>query len=166
MQTASNPFSKLRSSNATDAGLPSRVATITEPTGSGVISLDAGSGITYNNLLLMPFGVGNSNDTFNMRIIGWRKVGPLLWVPAALCQLTCTLGTGVGVDGFEVDDAEKFVDSLNATLGNVGIDLSVVSPADNTTAHAIVDTKGFTKVEIVFGVVSGTTSMNTLFAVL
>ncbi|MGL4553972.1 MAG: hypothetical protein ACRC33_22660 [Gemmataceae bacterium] len=166
LATRTNSLTKLRSSNATDSAFPSRPATVTEPASAGVINLAGEGGIVSNNLLLIPFGAGSDNTTFDMQVIGWRKLGTSgLWVPTILGQFSCTLSAAVGVDGYEVDDTERLADTVTSGIGNTNVDQIVTSPANDTPASILIDVKGCRKVEVVFDM-TGATSGNALHTVL
>lgn len=76
IKTIRTPFSRALYTNSTDASFTDKIATLTEPTGIGVVSWDDKDGdVISNSLLLMPFGVGAENTTFKMRVWGWRYCG-------------------------------------------------------------------------------------------
>jgi hypothetical protein len=171
IETMATPFVKARTANSTDSSFPSKIPTGTEPTGTGVIEM-VGNGLNSgmpsgNCLLLLPYGTGSNNDTFNMRVIGWSVIGndPItqLWVPTILAEVACTLCGAVGVAGKLIVAAERFVDTITITTGNAGVGLDVVSPTGDVIGSIMVDAKGSQKVEITFDIVSGTTDMNCLY---
>jgi hypothetical protein len=149
-------FRKAKATNATDTSFPSKVPTATEPTNDGVHDLLNGvaNGSVPNAAVLVPYGTGDADDVFAMRVIGWRRVGfdPLtdLWVPVVLAELTCTMSATTGVAGTPVVATEFFVDTLALVTGNDDISIDIVSPTGDEIAHAVVDLKGFQKVEITF----------------
>lgn len=157
IETRMRPLSKALSTSATDASFPSKVPTTTEPTGIGVLELQRlETRATFpSNIFLIPYGVGNDDHTFDMRVIGWRKVATL-WVPTVLTQVAVTLSTAVGVAGAAVTNSERFADTISITIGNSNVSVEVVSPANNTVAHMVVDVKGSQKVELTFDLGSGT----------
>lgn len=163
--TLSNEFVKARSVNATDSSFPSRIPTTTEPSADGVIDLAPLAGRVADNLLLIPYGTGSENDTFDLRVIGWRKVDTL-WIPVILAEVACTLSAAVGVASAPVINSERFVDTLSLTIGNQNASAEVVSPGDDVLAHLMLDVKGFSKVEITFAIDTGATGMNALYCVL
>lgn len=165
MRTRLMEFAKLLSSNSTDSSFASKVPTVTEPTGTGVLELSSIPGSMSDNILLVPFGAGNDDTTFVLRLIGWRKVSAL-WVPIPLCQVTATLSTAVGVSGAAVTDSDRFADTLALASGfNSNVSTEIVSPTGNIIAHVMQDVKGFAKVEITFDM-TGATSGNALYALL
>lgn len=166
--TVSLPLKVLCAADATDATFPARAPTVTEPvaaTSPGVIEAASGSGWGQGNLLLMPFGAGADDETFSVRVWGWRKVAgtTVLWVPVLLCEVLCTLGTAVGVAGTAVDASHRFADVLALTTGNANVSVETVSPSGNLPAHFVIDAKGAAKLECTFA--KGTTSagMNALW---
>lgn len=162
LDTYSMPFRNARSTNATDTAFPSRVPTGTEPTGDGVIDLVHGEqGCVRNRALIVAYGTDAADETFAMRVIGWRRLGndpeTLLWVPVTLTEITCTLGASTGVAGREVVATEFFADTMAfvAGKGAEGENLRLLSPADDTIAHVEVALQGFAKLEITFDMVLG-----------
>lgn len=161
-------LAKALAANATDTSFASRVPTTTEPTGDGVVGLRSHPDqVVPTWLLLVPYGTGDANDAFDVRVVGWRRVGTL-WVPTTLLEFTATLGTAVGVAGADVADTEKFADTVSDPAtgkGSVGVDCQPTSPADNTVAHYLVDTRGCPKVEFLFDATTGDpTGANLLYA--
>lgn len=166
LDTAIVDFAKACTVNSTDSSFPARVATITEPTGSGVIELTRGpTDQSFNNLLVVPYALGSDNDTFNVLALGWRQVSGL-WLPVTLAQVACTCCTLVGVAAQAVLNTEHFVDTITLTYGNAGVSVEVVTNANNLIAHFMVDCKGFEKVELIFDLGTTPTSMNALYAAL
>lgn len=159
--TLSGPWAKVRSASATDSSFPSKVPTATEPTGAGVLDFSPGSQL--EQLVLVPYGTGANNDTFDLRVIGWRLISDL-YVPVLLAQFAVTLSQAVGVAGKSVINTERFADTLSITYGNSNVDTSVVSPTGDLIAHAIVDVKGFNKLEFTFDLGGTTTDANCLYA--
>lgn len=169
-------FQKVRSVNCTDTSFPSKVPTNTEPTGdagtaggASVIDLSQGNIAVHNGVALIPYGLGDENDVFAMRIIGWKRVGTvaatLLWIPVTLAELTCTMGTSVGVAAMTILNTERFCDTIVLVTGNDDVSIDIVSPADNTIAHVMMDVKGFKKLEVCFDMTTGSpTSANCLYA--
>jgi hypothetical protein len=172
LETLSVPFQKAHSTNPTDTSFPSKIPTGTEPSGTGVINLGNAGAVAQNGLLVVPYGVGDDNDVFAMRVIGWRSIGKdpntRLWIPVLLAELTCTLCTAVGVAGKEVVDTERFCDTLALVTGNDDISIDIVSPSTTSAqliAHAVIDVKGFQKVEFTFDMTTGDpTNANCLVA--
>lgn len=161
--------------NAADASFTVEVPTITKPTGTGVFDMKAMKEIVARYLDLQFFGQGNDDQTFNIRITGFKPVKgqvPLdpteyttLWMPRTLAEFVCTLGTAVGVNGTQVTATDKMVDKLVVTTGNSNVDVEIISPDDNTEAHALIDLKGCHLIKFSVDMVSATNG-NALFAIL
>lgn len=98
-------------------------------------------------LVVIPYGTDQADETFDFRLVGWRRIGDL-WVPAVLYEATATLGTMTGVSGEKVTDSHLLADTLSASH-NPG-DPVTSSPADNTPAFAVVDAQGFERVAVQF----------------
>lgn len=164
--TAVRDLQKLLAANSTDNSFPSRVPTATTPSGAGVLDLSVGGSKNVpNNLMLLPYAVASDNDTFNVRILGWSLVVDL-YVPIILAEVACTACARVGVAAKTVINTERFCDTLTLTYGNSGISTEVVSPANDTIGHVLIDLKGHSMVEVIFDINSGTTSMNALYRTL
>ena len=159
------PYRKARATDSADAAFAAKVATVTEPTGDGVIDLmAAGVGPTW--LMLVPFGTTAADTTFDVRVTGWRAVDGL-WVPTILLQFTATLGTAAGVAGKAVTASHLFADTVSdpaAGMGEKGVNCQPGSPANNTPAHYLLDARGCPKVEVLFNVAGGAVSANCLVA--
>jgi hypothetical protein len=161
-------LTRAHATSPTTSSFPSRVPTTTKPTGAGVFDFRGQRPETPRHVLLIPFGTGNADTVFVLRLIGWRpcgdgRAGTDLWVPTTLAELTCTLGTATGAAGGQVAATEKFADTIAVVVGNANVDVSVSSPADNTAGHALVDLKGSWLVEFVIDVTDATAG-NALFA--
>lgn len=173
VETVSMSFRKARSANSTDSGFPSRVPTMTAPSGTGVINLCTSDGmLAQNGMVLLLYGLGADNDTMSCRVIGWRSVGENdvttgLWIPVILCEFAAVLSGATGVAGATILNTERFADTITLTTGNDDVSVDIVSPTGDVIAHAMMDLKGFQKVELTFKL-GGTppTSMNALVALL
>lgn len=185
LMTASTSFRKARSVNQTSASYVSKLPTATEPTGdagtatgSSVIELVApglspGSGSQVPNVMLASFfGEGANNSTFSARLVGWRPTGEenretMLWIPVTVVAFTLTLSsTPVGVSGKVIDSNQLFADTIALVDGNDDVSVDIVSPEDDTIAHAVIDLKGFRKVEWTFATGGSATSCNALYSLL
>jgi len=166
--TRSGPFAKALAANSTDLAFPSRIPTTTTPADAGVLSLviNTDGGVTHDRMLVIPYGVGNDNLTFSVRIIGWRLISTL-WVPCILTELACTMSAAVGITGAAVVATERFADTITlvTNMGNANVDVVITSPANDTPAHAVINLKGCQKVEFTFDM-TGATSANCLRATL
>lgn len=182
-ETLTMNWRRVRRTNATDNGFPSRIMRATEPSGTGnsaaqatasaVFDLASGGGVVQNSLLIKPYGAGANNNTFSLRVIGWRKViedgddTMSSWDPTVLCELACTLSsTPIGLAGKTIAATDLFADTIAVVTGNAGVTLDVVSPTGDVAALAMVDLKGFQKVEITYTTGSSATNCNSLIALL
>lgn len=159
-------FKKARTTSATDSSFPSRVATTTEPADDGVVSLAAVTNDVSTWVKVVPFASGSDGDTFDVRVIGWTRISTL-WVPTILLQFTATLSAAVGVAGAAVLDTERFADTVSdpATgMGGAGVNCQPTSPANDTPAHYLFDSRGCPKLEFLFDRTGGSASMNVLYS--
>lgn len=171
IETLSTKFRRALTANSTDTSFASKVATLTEPSGSGVLDMGAGGALAPNGVLVVPYGAGNDDTTFAMRIIGWRSITEhssnqkiTEWIPIILVELACTLSTAVGATGGVIGGG-RMADTLSLVTGNDDISIDFVSPTGNVAAHAVVDVKGCEKIEFSFDM-TGATSGNCLVATL
>lgn len=175
----SQDFQKVRSVNCTDTAFPTKIPTLTEPTGdagtaggSSIIDLRLGSGTTPSEIIIVPYGIGDDDDVFAMRIIGWKPIrrdfSNVEWIPTKLLEITCTMCTDVGVVGGAIINTERYCDTLVGvgTSFNDDITIRIFSPADNTIARARVELEGFSKIEFTFDMTTGApTNGNCLYCV-
>lgn len=179
VETLSTSFQKARSVNQTSATFVSKLPTATEPvgdagtaTGASVIELGQGGATSPNVLIICPYAIGSNNNTFSVRVIGWRSIGEnapttMLWIPVVLVELACTIsGTAIGIAAKVILATEMFADTIALTYGNDDISVDIVSPAADIIAHALVDMKGSQKLELSFTTGSSATSCNALVALL
>ena len=182
---------KVRAVNYTTNGYPTLIPRTTEPgpaTAGGPQIVDAGTatgqsiinlcnrkgGNAPNGVLLLPFGIGSNNNTFSMRVIGWRQVGEdtpstMLWIPVPLVEVQVTISsTQIGIAAKTIIATEMFGDTLTltGTTANANVGVELVSPANDTIAHLIVDLKGAQKLECIFTTGGSATDCNALFALL
>lgn len=170
------PFQKAKSTNATDSSFPSKVPVHAEPTNDGVHDLGiGGGGEVPSDAVIIPYSVGSENDTFNMRVIGWRRLShgaTLLWIPSILADLACTLGAQTGVAATAVVATELFCDAITITtepvitsdVTNSGTSARF-SPANDLIAWVSVPLYGSEKIEFTFDMATGDpTSANALFS--
>lgn len=178
IETISQFFRKARSVNQTSTSFVSKVPVNAQPaadsgsaTASAAIDLANNGIITQNSVLICPYALASNNDTFSVRVIGWRRIGTeptsWLWVPVLLAEIACTCGTSVGVAGMQVLNTEAFADTITLTAGNDNVSIDRNSLADNLIAHVVVDMKGSKMLELSFSTESSSaTSCNALIAFL
>jgi hypothetical protein len=160
--TEVNEWLELLDTNSTSSSFAATAPTATEPTGDNVITLSRLGTMVCQNLMLAFFGAGNDDQTFDARVYGWQQVAGL-WVPTLLAQLSCTLSTVVGVAGYPVLNTERFADTYSLASGfNANVSVEVVSPANNTIGHVLLDVRGFSKIQVDFDM-TGATSANALY---
>lgn len=168
--TQINNWTKLLSTNATDASFPSLVPTTTAPT-TATAGVFTNAGITggvktSGRLMFLPFSVGADDTTFKMRVYGWAYASGL-YIPVLMLGATCTASTAVGVSGATVTASERFSDTI-AIVTNAGIANEnnwLVSPAANVPAHIILLDEGFTIFQVTFDMNSSASEANCLYAI-
>lgn len=163
---------KALAANSNDSSFPARIATVTTPSGLSSNTFNPGvSDETFvtgvRNSVVFPYGVGNDDTTFSLRIIGWSQTSGGLWIPTILCEVTCILCTSVGVAGQDVVATERFCDTiaLVTNLGNANVSVEIISPQNNTPGHIMLDTKGCNYLDFIFDM-TGATSGNALVGLL
>jgi hypothetical protein len=157
-----------RAVNATTVDFPARPDLAAAPsgdagtaTGASYIALtSSGSAFVQNALKIVPFGVGDDGDKFNLRVLGYFKVQAEAgsgqddqWTWVNLCEVECVLTSSlVGLAGCVVSDTEKYCDIINFVSGNSNVSLEITTPADNSRAHFLIDVKGASIVELIYAV--------------
>ncbi len=181
VMTSWGPLRKCRSVNQTSTSFVAKVPKAAEPvvdaasaTGEATIDMRNGGSLSQNGLIILPYGLHASitnNLTFSMRVIGWRRFGDdsttYIWIPVKLLEVLCTVSsTLVGLAGKTIIATEMFADTITlvGTSGNANVSHELVSPADDTLGHIVVDTKGYEKIELSFSTGSSVTSANALVA--
>lgn len=178
LETINTPFRKVRSVNSNSSSFPSKIPTTTEPkddagtaAGASIVELCIPQGgLVNNSFLVVPYGLGSSNDGFSMRVLGWKRIrsGTLfdLWVPVKLLEVACLLGASTGVAGSPVLNTELLCDTITIVSGsgNAGVSVDVLDPADDTIAHFVMALKGFSKLEFTFDQTTNTPTMNALIS--
>ena len=170
--THHEPLRLARPINTTATSYPSRLPTITEPVSAGtatatsqfVHTLGYNGSCASNVVQIFPFGLGSDTNAFNMRVLGWRFLPatvalPAMWFPFPLAEFLCTLSSTLpGIADQQIIATSLFADTITlvGSVGNANISCEIVSPANDTMAHVIVDLKGCTKFEIIFDMVSAT----------
>lgn len=155
-----SPTKKARVVNSTDAAFLSPPCQAIEPFPLPVANGRDGvivpptvlGGWSPTKMMVSPYGTGADNSTASIRVIGWREAGDAgIWVPVLLFESAITLCAFVGLAGKTVLDTERFADTIAdpaAGFGTKGQDCWIVSPANDTPAHFVVDCKGCQKLEI------------------
>lgn len=167
------PFRKAREVHATNTSFPSKVITGTKPVGTGASATEAsvielgtgGGGFVPCKALIKPYGTGDANDVFNLRVIGWRRAQNgqfFTWLPDILADLVCTLGAATGYAGGLVAATDLMVDTITITseptmtadVTPTGT-LTIFSPANDLQAYAIVPLMGAELLELIFDMDTG-----------
>lgn len=173
------PFVRALATNASSSGFTAKTAGVTtKPSGNLVYPIADPSYAFRSRVRLMAIGVGSDNDVFALRVWGWSRVGSgngpagIIWVPAMLGEITCTLSTFVGVASSPVLNTERFADTmaLVATVGEPTVTADVTrtgttevySPANNTPAWVEFRLRGVELLELDFDQTTGTPTMNAL----
>lgn len=170
IESLSESWQKAFLTNANTSAFPSKVPTITEPINDGVLTLARESVLVQKQALILPYGLGSSNDAYSLRVLGWRLVaGSSLWVYTVLGEFACTLGAMVGIVGTPVVNTELFVDTITVVSeGTYTADVTrrgatrIYSPANDTIASLILPLNGAQKIEFVFDQTTNTPTMNCL----
>ena len=147
-------------------------------TGASLIALvqPGGNGAPMpNGVSIMFYGTGADDATFAARIIAWSKVvtdrsGAVtdidrVWIPHDLVEVTGALSTFVGLAGKTILDTHRFADTLalSGTTANAGVNVNIVSPANNRPARMYVDLEGAEYLEIQVEDDGSATAMGALY---
>lgn len=177
LETLSTAWRKVRATNATDNGYPSRLIRATEPSGTGNSAAQATASAVFENgpssgqnlLMLKFFGAGSNNATCGARVIGWNKVPGTadptneVWEPTVLAEIDLTLSsTPVGLAGKIIAETDLFADTLVIATGYSTAGCDLTSPTGDVAGHALVDLKGSQKWEVTFTTKGSATNVNAL----
>lgn len=187
IDTFASPWRKWRNVNCTDTSFPSKIPTVTEPTGTGLTATDASvvdlvGGVRVgasgkNAMVLAFFGAGSDTNTFSARLIGWNPLetdrgapvtsGTQLWIPTVLCEVSVALSVQVGIAAKALINTDRIADTITivGTTANAGVNINIVSPANDTMAYLLIDLMGFMKAELTFDM-TGATDGNALYRLL
>lgn len=185
LMSQASRWAKARVTNTTDNGFPSRVPRTTRPSGIGDNAAQATASAvidtsalqadfpTQNVIRTAFFGVGSNNNTFSARLILWDFLAPAngetgvgLWVPVPIFEVQVTLTSSMpGVAGSVVDATNLFADTITLTGTTATSDgsINIVSPANDTIAHAVWDYKAGQLLEWIFTTGGVATSCNALW---
>ncbi len=162
-------FQKARVTNAGNTSFAAKVPTLVRPSGDGVHYLHGG---IPNFLHVIPYGTGDDNDVFEMRIILWNRIedaGATLWMPSNLTAsaFVCTLSAAVGIADGAVLATERFADTITSAdtaINSQTLPVSIISPVGDVAAGIILSTLGAEMIEFLFDSTTGDpTGMNALF---
>ena len=155
LETLSLDFTRILVANDTGTSFTLPVQLADRPTATvGYIELRRPKDNRTNNaVMLMFFGVGNDNVTFDVRIFGVKKIDRKTrpastepphdqWVHLLLADLSCTVSAAVGLANGPVLDTERYVDTFTLNDGNDDVSIDVQSPEEDMAGHVILDTKG------------------------
>lgn len=176
-------WKKLRSTNTTDNGFPSRIPRATRPSGIGDSAAQATASAVHDNSSRLSdfpvqnvgrfvfFGAGSNNNTFSARLIAWDLVhvdtdATEIWIPTVLFEVALTISsTPIGLAGRDVVATDLFADtiSLTGTTANDDVSIDIVSPANDTIAHLVADLKGAQLWEMTFTTGGSATNCNALY---
>lgn len=163
--------------NYSTNGYPTKINTLTMPSGDGVIPFGHLGEACPPNLVLVPFGVGSSSNTFSLKVLGWRAtklgIGQPLWVPVALSTFAITVGTGTGIAGADLDTTALFATTITCSYGPTFVTVGdnphalgnwfELSPTSNVQGAIVVPSLGFRFLEVIFTTGGSITSCNALY---
>lgn len=161
LYTQTTPFALARSSNSTNGSFSAVTPQSSQPSGEGVVRR------TPNHLFVLPFGTDGDDETFDMRLIGWRPLDTQnSWYPFHLGTITATLSSALTGVASETPNgtSDFFADSLSASSGSGNFDIKA-GVTDVLPAAALIDANGAQIVEFQFSV-SSAASANALYAVM
>lgn len=154
------------SANSTQSGFASRVPTTSNTIDSEQQS-SAPNAASFRNegdtVEVAPYGAGADNSTLSLRVIGWRRAGPVVnsfiqWIPTVVADLSCTLSAAVGIAGRTPTSTDRFADTITVTTG-VAVVPSVTA---DTVGTAFVAVDGYEYIEFITSVGTATNA-NCLF---
>lgn len=152
--------------DATDTSFTSAVDVTSEPSGDGIIELQSKADqFAPTWLMLSIYGTGDANDVIDFRINGIRRHGTA-WNKVRLYSFTATLGAKTGAAGGLVSASHLYADTIASVVGGTAdVNYQVHSPADDTQAYLLIDTRGCPKLQIQGDTTTGdATGFNVLYA--
>lgn len=155
-------WQKILSANSTSANYPSRVPTVTKPTGSGVFEITNQLGWAPDELEFIFFGTDAANETLKAMLLGWERVADgTLWLPNPLWEVTATLGTQTGVAASDILNTDLIADTITLTTGyTAGQGIILNSPANDRMANIKSELRGYSLFEVIFDRNSSSASAN------
>lgn len=166
-----SPFFKALAASSTATSFGSKTLVTTEPSGAGTHNLQ---GVPYGltsegpgYLHLIPYGTDGENDTFDMRVYGWRKVsGITAWAPYLIVDISIILGNlaadGLGTGNFLADSI-----TLNDGIP-AGPFSGILNNSEDLSGGILVHTLGAQYITFDWDLAGGqeAVSMNCLFALI
>ena len=171
--TTYHPFRRVKATNFTGSFQAVRQQK-SEPAFSGLLKEFAPKAYAFgslvsNWLVLRPYGTDASDETFNMRVYGWRAAlgdadGDVSYEAQLLAQFACTLGNVQGAADCLINASNFECDTIVTTYG-ASADVQVVSPANDLRgAWCAVDLRGCVWPMVDFDMNSSAASANALWA--
>ncbi len=166
--TMAGRWQRTHTTNSTATSFATRNETLVQPVGEGIIEMSGNSeaNAVPNGITMLFFGTSADNQNFNARVLGWDfslVAGVQVWNYVMLCQFAVTLGNLAGAAGGEITTTGFVADTIALTYGNDDVSVDIVSPANDIRAHAVIDAKGFRKLEVLFDRNSSAASCNCLY---
>jgi hypothetical protein len=109
-----------------------------------------------NNLILLPFGKADNDQTFEIFIYRWFEVivsGVSTWVPSFCLEFTCTMANSVGVAGGALTATHRPVDVFTNIVGTTSY--KIIDGLYNNMGLVSVDIDGAPIVTIEFNLGTG-----------
>jgi len=134
--------------------------------------------------MLIPYGVGATDTTMNLRVLGWASTigigggsAQRLWIPTNLGTYQATMGASTGVAGTDIGSGSNFADAITLTDSGPSFINSaapntippiiegwfVQTVVDDGIAMLCVPTFGFRFLEVLYNTNGSMTSMNSLY---
>ncbi len=153
-------WKRLLAANSTATSFASKVITVDEPTGVGVIESIRSAEVMQVSF----FGAGTAAQTFDALVIGWNELRngtKNVWVPVPIVHLTATLGSAAGLASADIADTDLIAHTIAvAASGGIGTIPSQVG--GNRMAVANFSIIGYRKIEIIFDM-TGATNGNCIY---
>jgi hypothetical protein len=117
----------------------------------------------HNHTLLWFVGGDDENDRVQVRLWLWRYANMIdsarastdlpIYFPVQIGTFDLTLGAMTGPAGGVIGTSNLFADTIAAS-GTVSVSLirEVWSPADDTAGHILIDTQGYSYLEVQFDI--------------
>lgn len=149
MPATSHPLRRAFATNSTANSFTAKIPIATEPSGVGVFDLQAiangvgGEGHIPRYIQLIPYGTDADNETHNLRLWGWSRVGVEdIWIPQLLLEIAFTLGS---ISGAVIGTNHFMADTIIITYGDA--DAPEISPANELVASILTHLRGVRYIE-------------------
>lgn len=168
----SGPMTLVAATDITTGSITVPVDLKLEPSGNGIVKLQAlEGGDLPKRVLIQPISVGANDDTYTLNVYGWRRIGRgngQSFHPILLGGFACTAGAKTGIAGADVDNLHFYADTITMTAnyGVANVTNVIISPALDDYATIELYTRGCPILSFLMALGTTPTGLNCLLATL